>query len=108
MTTHELSRWLRTISYETMRGVESPQSALRPDGRRLRGIEVAPGLYLARDRQFYMTTPASPAHAVVATLEDVLARASFDAIRREVAAKLNAHSRRVLDRRAHRSRRRAS
>jgi hypothetical protein len=41
------------IDGRQIRRVEAMQPALLPDGRRLRGVMLAPELCLARDRKFY-------------------------------------------------------
>jgi hypothetical protein len=45
--------WLDRLRQRQIRRVESMQPALLPDGRRLRGVLLAPGLCLARNRRFY-------------------------------------------------------
>lgn len=48
-----LTRWLDGLSYQQVRGVESLQPAKLANGRHLRGVELAVGLILARDRRLY-------------------------------------------------------
>lgn len=49
----ELQKWRRGIYYRQIRGAESPLPALTEEGKRLRGLTLAPNLYLARDKNFY-------------------------------------------------------
>lgn len=87
----QLYAWTSMLSWETFRGTENPQSCLKPDGTRLRGIELAPGLYLGRDRRFYGTSLRKPHDARLLSAEDVLKRRSLQQIDAEVAAKWNAY-----------------
>jgi hypothetical protein len=47
-----LRTWLASLSYNGLRALESSQPLTLPDGRRLRGIEFMPSLYLLRDRSW--------------------------------------------------------
>jgi hypothetical protein len=49
-----LNEWLAARSYEAIRCLETPQSALLPNGRRLRGVALTTNIVLARDRQLYL------------------------------------------------------
>ena len=100
-----LTEWLDQLIYEEMRGVESRlPDVRRPNGRRLQGVEIVPGTYLARDKQFYGTSPEHPVQAIVLTVDEVLARVPLSQIQREVAARLQANAHRIALRAEHRAR----
>jgi hypothetical protein len=45
--------WVRGIYYRQIRGAEAILPGLTGKGKRLRGLTLAPNLYLARDKRFY-------------------------------------------------------
>jgi hypothetical protein len=53
MQVRALSAWTAALDYRVIRSVESLQPSRFPDGRRVRGVTLAPKLVLARDGQFY-------------------------------------------------------
>jgi hypothetical protein len=73
----KLRRWVRVVGYRRIRDSESAQPAVKPDGGRLRGVEVAPSIVLARDFIFYAIEAG---HARPLTDEAVIERTTLDAI----------------------------
>jgi hypothetical protein len=75
----KLRRWVRVVGYRRIRDSESAQSAVKPDGGRLRGVEVAPGIVLARDFNFYDIAVDEPT-ARLLTDDEVLQRTTLASI----------------------------
>lgn len=65
-----LRSWLSSITRRQLRLVESLQSVTLVTGRRLRGVRLAEGLYLGRDRQLYMAP--DPDRTVATRITDEL------------------------------------
>lgn len=94
----QLARWVETLTSRVgrenfVRRLEVPQPALTNDGRRLRGVEVAPGLYLTRHGQFYATSHDEPTVARRLDLERVVDQYGVRSIQHEFASK--AYARRL-------------
>lgn len=69
-----LRSWLSSVTRRQLRLVESLQPATLPSGRRLRGVRLAEGLYLGRNKQLYVAPPdhgRPPVHVLPATDEAV-------------------------------------
>ncbi len=62
MDVRALSTWTASLDYTLIRSAESLQPSSFPDGRRVRGLELAPGFVLARDGQFYDTQEKTALH----------------------------------------------
>lgn len=62
MDVRALSAWTASLDYTLIRSVESLQPSSFVDGRRVRGLLLAPGLVLARDGQFYDTREKTAVH----------------------------------------------
>lgn len=52
----ELEKWTRSLYYRQIRGSESLLPGLTENGKRIRGLTLAPNFYLARDKNFYEVT----------------------------------------------------
>lgn len=76
--TRRLRKQLSRIDYLAIRGSERPQSSFLPNGRRLRGVLVVPGVVLARDRHFYALGNA--AYSAQLSLSQVLQVATLEQI----------------------------
>lgn len=62
---NNLHQWLnKHVYYRQIRGAESLLPGITPTGKRLRGLTLAPNLYLARDKHFYEVTADGIAETV--------------------------------------------
>lgn len=66
-------RWLDTLSYNGLRALESSTPTFLPTGRRLRGVEFVPGLWLLRNRTWARVVTDGPYASEVTPLDDATA-----------------------------------
>jgi hypothetical protein len=78
-----LARWLQQVRYNDVRRAESFQPITLLNGKRLRGVMVAPDLCLSRSRTFFKIIDKD--HAVVIPLTLVAEQYSLDAIKQGYA-----------------------
>lgn len=82
-----LADFIRGLTWRQLRRISRPcDGLLLPSGGLLRGFRVVDGLYLARDRRLWVTTPGSKV-VQPATPEKALQLVSLDSFRARVLAK---------------------
>lgn len=75
----QLKDWLQKLYYRQIRGSESPLPGLTGEGKRIRGLTLAPNLFLARDKHFYEVADGV---AKRLTPEQVLQNYDLDTLRK--------------------------